>query len=114
MAFTLPPGQQIGERQVEMAQNVADRLALALENKRLFEQSQSQAIRERKANEASGLLISATDVETAIKLAAESFNKALGAVNTHIHLQPDAFVERAYSEETRPTPAIRLSSSEEI
>ncbi len=114
MAFTLPPGQQIGERQVEMAQNVADRLALALENKRLFEQSQSQAIRERKANEASGLLISATDVETAIKLAAESFNKALGAVNTHIHLQPDAFAERAYSEETRPNPAIRLSSSEEL
>ncbi|MDX1994518.1 MAG: GAF domain-containing protein [bacterium] len=93
MAFTLPPGQVVTERQLEMAQNVADRLALALENKRLFEQTQAQANRERRASEATSLLLTATDVETAIKLAADSFNKALGAVRTRIQLQPEAFNE---------------------
>lgn len=93
MAFTLPPGQILTERQLDMAQKVADRLALALENKRLFEQTQAQVTRERTANEATRLLISATDVETVIKLAAENFNTALGAVRTRVQLQPEAFVE---------------------
>jgi GAF domain-containing protein len=93
MSFAVPKGQQLSERQVEMARIVAERLALALENTRLFEQSQAQALRERKASEVSGLLIGATDVYSVLNLAAENFNEALGAIHTRIYIQPGAFAE---------------------
>src|SRR5678816_910150 len=86
MSFAVPKGQQLSERQVEMARIVAERLALALENTRLFEQSQAQAIRERKASEVSGLLIGATDVYSVLNLAAQNFNEALGAIHTRIYI----------------------------
>lgn len=89
MAFTLPPGRELTDRQIEMAQVVAERLALALENARLFEQSQAQAVRERRAGEIASLLIGATDVRTVLDLAAEQFNEALGAVSTRIVVQPE-------------------------
>jgi GAF domain-containing protein len=87
MTFTLPEGGSVTDRQIEIAQNVTNRLTLALENKRLFEQSQSQAVRERKANEIASLLIGATDVTSVLELAAERFNEALGAVNTRISIE---------------------------
>ena len=93
MAFAVPLEQTIPEQVLGTAQNIARRLAVALENKRLFEQSRTQAVRERKAGEIAGRLIGATDVESVLALAAESFNEALGAVRTQIHLQPDALDE---------------------
>lgn len=92
MAFSLPAGRAITARQKELAQNVASRLSSALENRRLFEQVEAQAIRERQANEVGALLLGATDVNTVLRLAASSFNDALGAVNTQIYLQPSALV----------------------
>ncbi len=90
MAFTLPPGRQATERQMDTVRAVAERLALALENVRLIEQSQAQATRERRASEVSNLLIGQQDVNAVLKLAAERFNEALGAVYTHIYLEPAA------------------------
>ncbi len=98
MAFTLPPGRALTDRQIEMAQVVAERLALALENARLFEQSQAQALRERKAGQIASLLIGATDVRALLDLAAEQFNEALGAVSTRIYVQPE-LTDSAWSEE---------------
>jgi GAF domain-containing protein len=93
MTFTIPESEVLSEKRIEMARNVANRLALALDNRRLFEQSQSQALRERKASEIAGLLIGATEVDTVLSLAAENFNQALGAVRTRIHLQPGVLAE---------------------
>ena len=90
MTFDFAADQHVSERQIELAQSVVNRLGLALENKRLFEQSQAQAIRERKANEVAGLLIGATAVEEVIALAAESFNEAIGAVSTYIRLDAES------------------------
>lgn len=87
MAFEIPG--KVSEKQIDMAKKVASRLAQALENKRLFEQSQAQALRERKANEVANLLISATDIDSVVSMAAESFNTALGAIRTRVHLQPE-------------------------
>ena len=94
MAFTIPADRFLSEREIDIAISVADRLALALDNKRLYEQSQSQASREQKAGEIASLLIGATDVDTVLSLAADSFNEALGAVRTHIQLQPDILLAR--------------------
>lgn len=95
MAFTLPANQELTSRQLEMAQVISERLALALENMRLFEQSQSQAQREYKAGQLTSQLIGAKDVSALLDLAAEQFNEALGAVHTRIYLQPDLLAEPA-------------------
>lgn len=71
---------------------MAERLALALENTRLFEQSQSQALRERKASEVSTALIGATDVRVVLNMAAEQFKDALGAMNACL-IQPETLME---------------------
>jgi hypothetical protein len=86
LSFTV---EEVTERKIELARNVTSRLAIALENKRLFEQSQAWANRERQASEIASLLIGATDVESVLSLAANSFNETLGAVRTQIHLQPE-------------------------
>lgn len=90
MAFSLPPDRAISDRQKEMAYTAAQRLAMALENARLVEQSRAQAERERKASEITNLLIAQQDIDLLLDLAAESFNEALGAVYTQIHLEPEA------------------------
>lgn len=90
MSFKVPVGRQaIGQRQTELIRSVVQRLALALENKRLFEQSQAQAQRETKANQVGNLLLSTTDIETVLKLAVENFNETIGAIQTRIRIQPE-------------------------
>jgi len=91
MAFALPRNQMVSERQLEMAKVVSERLALALENARLVEQSQNLALRERKASEIASVLIGQQEVDSLLDIAAQNFNEALGAVYTHIYLEPEAF-----------------------
>jgi len=90
MSFTLPPGAPpFDARQRELIEGVVQRLVLALENKRLFEQTQSQVERERLANAVGGLLLSATDVERMLQVAADQFKDAVGAVQARVTIQPD-------------------------
>jgi len=93
MSFAVPADRPLNKHQLEVATTVAERLALALENTRLFEQSQSQALRERKASEVATALIGATDVRVVLNMAAEQFKDALGAVNTRIYIQPETLME---------------------
>jgi len=88
LSFTMPPEQIITPRQSDLLQSVVQRLGLALENRRLFEQSQAQAQRETKANEIASLLLSTTDIDSVLRLAASQFNQALGAIQTRIALTP--------------------------
>jgi len=99
MSFRIPGNAPLSDRQLEMVRTISNRLATALENNRLFEQSQNQAQREHKANEIAGELLTATNVETLMSLAAERFNEALGAVYTRVTLQPGALADS-------PLPAI--------
>jgi GAF domain-containing protein len=92
MSFRVSLARALTERQLDTVRAIARRLALALENRRLFEQSQAQVIRERKANEMANALLSATEVQSVLRLAVENFNEALGAINTEIAVQttPDS------------------------
>jgi GAF domain-containing protein len=96
MSFAVSKDQAVSERQLEMAQTVAQRLALALDNSRLLEQTQAQAQRERTASDVTQYLIGATDVNTVLNRAAESFNQALGALYTRIYIQPEALAEETF------------------
>jgi GAF domain-containing protein len=95
MSFTVPANKPVNPQQLEVVQTVADRLALALENTRLFEQSRAQVTREQKASEITSQLIGSTDVRAVLDLAADQFREALGAVNTRIFIQPDVVAEPA-------------------
>lgn len=90
LVFNMPKSRGFGTRQIDFIQSVTNRLALALENKRLFEESRSQATREQKANQVASMLIGATDVNDVLKIAVDSFNTALGAVATRIHVDRHA------------------------
>lgn len=91
MAFALPAGQAVTERQLELARTVAGRLGIALENTRLFEQSQSLAAREKKASEVASQLLMANDIDVLLERAADTFNDALGAIRTRVVVQPEMF-----------------------
>ena len=88
ISFTIPEEIPITDRKLEFIRSVTDRLALALDNKRLLEQTQIQAKREGVANEIGSILLTSTDVQTVLQTAADQFNEALGAISTQIYLQP--------------------------
>lgn len=90
ISFTVPQELSITERKLDFIRSVTERLALALENKRLLEQTQTQAQRESTANEIGSMLLGSTDVQSVLQTAATHFNDALGAVTTQIYLQPIA------------------------
>ena len=113
LRFILPADNPPSERQLDLIQNIVDRLALALENKRLFEQSRSQAIRERKANEVARELIGATEVRDVLNLAAQMFNNALGAIHTRIQLQPDVMKSPTLTHEIPTIPPDTQSLGDE-
>lgn len=71
---------------LEMAQAVADRLALSLENARLFEQSQTVAGRERLVGHITTELQGTNDLPTLLAVAAAQFQEALGATRTQVRL----------------------------
>ncbi len=114
MAFTINNTRPITEQQLDLANRVAERLALALENARLFEQSRSQALREQKASEVTSMLIRATDVDTVMQLAAESFNEALGAIYTRIHIEPNALDTTTSDDDAPPQAASIETESEQM
>jgi GAF domain-containing protein len=93
MSFSVPTERPIAERELEMVRTVANRLGVALENNRLLEHTQAQAQRERKATEVANVLLTATNIETLIELAADNFNEALDAIYTRIYLEPGVVAE---------------------
>ncbi|MDX2163531.1 MAG: GAF domain-containing protein [bacterium] len=104
MMFTLPPERPLTDRQIEALRAISNRLGQSLENNRLFEQSQAQAQRERKASEISARLLSATTIENLLDLAVMNFNDALGAISTRVYIQPD-FVQPDTFRPDAPDPA---------
>lgn len=93
LEFELAGTEPLEREDLALVETVAERLSLALENNRLFEQSQAQALRERKANEISSRLMTATDVDALLRVAAEQFNEALGAVHTRVYVEPGILAE---------------------
>lgn len=90
LSFRLPAGRNLSQREAELVQSSVQRLVLEMENKLLFQQAQSQAQRERQANEVASALLGSTDIQTVVQLAAQRFTDILGAVQTQIVLQPGA------------------------
>jgi GAF domain-containing protein/HAMP domain-containing protein len=67
------------QEEISLIQSVTDRLAIALENARLFEETKRRAERERLVSEIAGKIRSVNDPQTMIQMAAEELRNVLGA-----------------------------------
>ncbi|MCC6499046.1 MAG: GAF domain-containing protein [Anaerolineales bacterium] len=74
--------------EINMIESVSERLALALENARLFEETNRRAERERIVSEITGKIRSVNDPQTMIQTALEELRNALGA--SRIQMIPQA------------------------
>lgn len=75
---------------VLLAEELVTRLAISLDNARLFQESQRSTQRERIVNEISARLTSYTDVQEILQTAIREVGKALGTSQVAIQLQPTA------------------------
>ena len=78
------PGRQWTENELAVIQAVAERVSLALENARLFEETTRRADRERTVSEITTHIRSTTDPQTMLTMALEELKQALGAKDIHI------------------------------
>jgi GAF domain-containing protein len=86
MEFRAAGRRTWNDRSLELARAISQRLALALDNVRLFEQAQALASREQTVNQIASQLQAKTDIDSLLTTAAESFQQALGATRTSIRL----------------------------
>lgn len=86
MAFQVPGLDALTPEDVTLAQTVGDRLGLALENARLFDESQRAAQRQALINRISSQLQASANVETTLRTAAHSLQATLGAGRVAIRL----------------------------
>jgi putative methionine-R-sulfoxide reductase with GAF domain len=79
----------LGEEDAILLQTIADQLAIALQNARLYAATEQQANRESMVNAIGQQIQNATTIEAALKIAAEELGKATGAPQTRaqIYLQ---------------------------
>ncbi len=75
------------ESEIGSVQAVAEQVALALENARLFEQTARRAERERKVLEITSKIRSTNDFQTMLRVAVEELQQALGASRAQVILQ---------------------------
>ncbi len=89
------PQRQLSAEDRQLVQEVVERMALALESARLFEQTQAAlseaqrlAQRERLINRITGQLRSAVTVDEVLRIAADEMRLSVGAAYTVVKLDP--------------------------
>lgn len=82
------PAAGFGEDKVELAQELANRLALSLDNARLFQESRRAAERERLVNTIAAKLTAQTNIDTILQTAVREVGQALRAPQVSIRLNP--------------------------
>jgi putative methionine-R-sulfoxide reductase with GAF domain len=77
----------LSESDADLLQSVAGQVAIALQNTRLFAETQRKAEREARLNLITQRIQSATTVENALQIAVREVGQALGAAQTSVRLQ---------------------------
>lgn len=81
------PANDFNHEKVELAQELVSRLALSLDNARLFEQSQRVIARERVVNTIASKLAGQTNVQEILQIAVREVGQALRAPEVNIQLK---------------------------
>ena len=83
--WELPVGE-FSEQKVQLAQNLVNRLAVSLDNARLFQESQRAINRERLVNDIAAKLTGQTDIDGILQTAVREVGQALRAPQVNIQL----------------------------
>lgn len=81
-------GREWTDDELNMMKSVADQVAVALENARLFEQTVRRADREKRTMEITNKIRSTNDPQEMLQIAVEELQKALKASSAHIIFKP--------------------------
>jgi GAF domain-containing protein/HAMP domain-containing protein len=81
------PVQTLSEEKLELAKELANRLALSLDNARLFQESQRATERERLVNNIAAKLTAQTTINDILQTAVREVGQALRAPEVSIHLR---------------------------
>lgn len=85
-AIEVEPGAQTGQETVEMVQAVANRLALSLENARLYEATLQAAAQEQRINDIAARFQSVATVDELLRITLAELSETLGAERGSIRL----------------------------
>jgi GAF domain-containing protein/HAMP domain-containing protein len=80
------PVQDFDENKLQLAQELANRLAISLDNARLFQESQRATERERLVSSIAAKLTSQTDIDEILQTAVREVGQALRSPQVSIHL----------------------------
>ncbi|MGQ9907869.1 MAG: GAF domain-containing protein [Candidatus Flexifilum sp.] len=84
------PQQTFNDEKIELARELANRLAVSMDNARLFQESQRNAERERLVNAIAARLTTQTSIDSILQLAVREVGQALRVPNVSIRLRPIA------------------------
>lgn len=78
---------KLSQEDIALIESVAERVGVALENVRLFEQTQQQARREHLVNEITSKIVGSTDVNDILQTTARELGRVLRSPRTSIQLR---------------------------
>ncbi len=84
LGLVLPAERKLSEDEMDIARAIAERVALSVENARLFEETSSRAEREKTVAAISNKIRSTNDPELMIQTALQELQQALGATKVQI------------------------------
>lgn len=100
------PVNEFGDDKVQLAEELVSRLAVSLDNARLFEESRRAAERERVLNEIAAKITAQTDVESILTTAVREVGQALQTRNVSLRLGVEGARRR-----TRTSDIFKLGGS---
>lgn len=84
LGLLIPTRKSLTEDEMDIAKAIADRVAISMENARLFEETTNRAERERAVADISNKIRSTNDPEIMMQTALQELQKALGASKVQI------------------------------
>jgi GAF domain-containing protein len=96
--------QPIALEAISLTEEVADRLALALENARLFDEARLHAVRERALNQMMARFARSFDVDTVLQTAVRELGQLPRVTEVSVHIgAPEALPPTNGGEEAEPS-----------
>jgi GAF domain-containing protein len=108
-AYKSQAGKEWSKDEINIMKTLVDQLGVAIENARLYEQSQRKAEREKILSEITSKVRASTDINVILQTAVQDLAEALHVPKGAIRLiQPDAHSQNG---EIKPIPPVHASGN---